>query len=127
MISGQHDGGSQSEPLGVCHATANFSLVGHCLPTAYNFFIFFTPFSLQFFLSFLSLSSVSCKCSIEVVVRIALSIAMFPSTNLYAHFGIALKTLDGNTKMLMNSKNVHKNVCTQLSKINFLSVKKTCT
>jgi len=46
MISEQHDGGFQFEPLGVCRSLANFSLVGHCLPTAYHFFIYFTPFSL---------------------------------------------------------------------------------
>ncbi len=32
--------------------------------------------------------------------------------------------LDGNTKMCINTKNVHKNLCTQLSRINFLSDKK---
>ncbi len=32
--------------------------------------------------------------------------------------------LDGNAKMRINSKNIHKNLCAQLSRINFLSDKK---
>ncbi len=37
------------------------------------------------------------------------SIAAFPSTCFYAHFGIShKKTLDGNAKMCINSKNAHK-------------------
>ncbi len=57
-----------------------------------------------------------------------LSLAMFPPTYFYAHFGISHnKTLDGNAKMRINSKNVHKkNVYTQLSRINFLSDKEKC-
>ncbi len=48
---------------------------------------------------------------------------------LCAFWNIALKkTLDGNTKMCINSKNAHKkNLCAHLSRINFLSDKKKCT
>ncbi len=36
-------------------------------------------------------------------------VSMFPSIYFYAHFGIAhKKTLDGNAKMRINSKNAHK-------------------
>ncbi len=52
---------------------------------------------------------------------------MFSSTFLCAHFGISCKNqLDRNVKMHINSKNAHKNVCVQLSSINFLSDKKKC-
>ncbi len=37
------------------------------------------------------------------------SLAAFPSTCFYAHFGLShKKTLDGNAKMRINSKNAHK-------------------
>ncbi len=56
------------------------------------------------------------------------TLAAFPSTYFYAHFGLShkkKKTLDGNAKMRRNSKNAHKkNVCAHLSRINFLSGKK---
>ncbi len=56
------------------------------------------------------------------------SVAMFPSTYFYAHFGIShKKMLYGNAKMRINSKNEFiKIVCAQLSRINFLSDKKKC-
>ncbi len=38
-----------------------------------------------------------------------MSVAAFPSTYFYAHFGLShKKTLDGNAKMRINSKNAHK-------------------
>ncbi len=47
------------------------------------------------------------------------SLAAFPSTYFYAHFGIShYKTLDGNAKMRINSKLKY------LSRIHFLSDKK---
>ncbi len=47
-----------------------------------------------------------------VLLMCFMSIAMFPSTYLYAHFGIShlkkkKKVLDGNAKMRINSKNAH--------------------
>ncbi len=37
-----------------------------------------------------------------------LSLAMFPQTYFYAHFGISHKKTTGNAKMRINSKNAHK-------------------
>ncbi len=55
----------------------------------------------------------------------SVSVAAFPSTYFYARFRIShKKTLDGNGKMRINSKNVHKKVCAHLSRINLLSGKK---
>ncbi len=52
-------------------------------------------------------------------------LAVFPCTNLYAHFEISHKTLDGNAKMRINPKNAHKkNVCAPLIRTNFLCKKK---
>ncbi len=51
------------------------------------------------------------------------SLAAFPSTYFYAHFVILhKKILDGNAKMRINSKNVHKNICTYLSRIIFYPI-----
>ncbi len=46
---------------------------------------------------------------LEWFLKDHVTLAAFPSTYLYAHFGISHKTmLDGNAKMHINSKNVHK-------------------
>ncbi len=48
------------------------------------------------------------------------SLAAFPSTCFYAHFGLShKKTLDGNAKMRINSKMRIKNLCAHLSRIHF--------
>ncbi len=46
---------------------------------------------------------------------------MFQSTYFYVHFGILHKQpLDGNDKMSINSKNVHKKIVRSATKDNFL-------
>ncbi len=53
--------------------------------------------------------SFSCPQCEKMDLKIIQSLAAFPSTYFYAHFRIShKKTLDGNGKMCINSKNAHK-------------------
>ncbi len=62
-----------------------------------------------------------CVCCIQ-------SLAVLPSTYFYVNFGIShKKMLDGNVKMRINSKHVHKKLMCSFEADSVLSNKKICT